>query len=74
MKISFEETYYSGTYYSGTLRIKNPKTLQRWKDNGEYQKLIDAEYFYCSSCGRFRLGVVESLGKCCRKTHQNLNR
>jgi hypothetical protein len=44
-------------YYSGTLRIKNPKTLQKWKDNGKYQNLINQGYIYAKGCGRFRLEI-----------------
>lgn len=43
--------------YYGTLRITNPITLQKWKDNGEYQKLIDEGYIYASGCGRFKKEV-----------------
>ena len=25
----------------GTLKITNPKTLERWKQTGDYQKLIE---------------------------------
>ncbi len=43
--------------YCGTLRIKNPKTLRKWKNNGKYKALIDAGYIYAKGCGRFRLEV-----------------
>jgi len=39
----------------GTLRISNPITLQRWIDNGEYKKLIDAGYIFSPYCGRFSI-------------------
>jgi hypothetical protein len=38
----------------GTLRITNPKTLEKWKANGKYQKLIAEGYIYAQGCGRFR--------------------
>lgn len=49
----------------GSLRITNPKTLQKWKDNGEYDKLINEGYTYAKGCGRFR----KEACKCskCRK-------
>jgi hypothetical protein len=40
--------------YWGVTRISNPKTLQRWMDNGEYQTLLDAGYVFNVGCGRFR--------------------
>jgi hypothetical protein len=42
---------------SGTLRISNPRTLQRWIDNGEYKKLIDEGYIFNPYCGRFNTEV-----------------
>jgi hypothetical protein len=39
----------------GTLRIKNPNTIARWKENGEWQKLLDQGYIYAKGCGRFRM-------------------
>jgi len=50
-------------YFSGTLRITNPKTLERWKQNGEYQKLIDEGYIYAEGCGRFRMEICQ-CSKC----------
>lgn len=38
---------------SGTLRITNPKTLERWKQTGKYQELVDQGYTYA-------LDVVDS--------------
>ena len=38
----------------GTLRITNPITLNKWKANGEYDKLLNAGYIYAQGCGRFR--------------------
>lgn len=40
--------------YSGTLRITNPKTLQKWKYTNKYKLLIKAGYKYAEGCGRFR--------------------
>ena len=42
---------------SGTLRITNPKTLEKWKQTGKYQELIDQGYTYAPGCGRFRIGI-----------------
>lgn len=50
----------------GTLRITNPKTLEKWKVNGEYDKLIKEGYIYAKGCGRFRKFIC-SCSKC-RKT------
>ena len=38
----------------GTIRIKNPKTLERWIQNGSFQKELDAGYNFYVGCGRFR--------------------
>lgn len=46
----------------GTLRITNPVTLERWKANGEYDKLIREGYLYATGCGRFRKEPCE----CCQ--------
>ena len=40
---------------SGSLRLTNPKTLQKWKDNGKFQELLDEGYIYAKGCGRFRM-------------------
>jgi len=53
--------------YSGILRITNPKTLQRWKDNGKYQELIDDGYIYSEGCGRFRTEICT-----CSKCRKNI--
>jgi len=42
------------SFYHGSLRITNPNTLQRWKDRGDYIKLINEGYIYAKRCGRFR--------------------
>ena len=51
----------------GSVRIKNPKTLQRWIDLGWYQKEIDNGYTFAPNCGRFRVGKCECAR--CRKTN-----
>lgn len=51
---------------SGTLRITNPKTLEKWKQNGDYQELLDEGYIYANGCGRFRMEVCTCY-KCRRK-------
>lgn len=38
----------------GTLRITNPKTLERWIHNGMYQKELDEGYVFNVGCGRFK--------------------
>ena len=47
----------------GTLRISNPKTLEKWIQNGTYQKELDAGYIFAVSCGRFRTEVC-TCSKC----------
>jgi hypothetical protein len=59
------ELYPKIEYYCGSIRIKNPKTLQRWIDKGWYQKEIDAGYIFAPACGRFRVGKCE-CSKCKR--------
>jgi hypothetical protein len=56
-------------YYSGTLRITNPKTIERWKQNGEYNALINQGFIYSIGCGRFRTEIC----KCskCKKNQTN---
>lgn len=51
--------------YCGSIRIKNPKTLQRWIDKGWYQKEIDDGYAFAPACGRFRVGKCD-CSKCKR--------
>ena len=60
-----EELFPKQENYGGTFRITNPKTLQRWKDNGQFQELLDEGYIYAEGCGRFR----EEICTCskCRK-------
>lgn len=50
---------------AGTLRIKNPKTLERWVQNGSYQDRLDAGYTFNVGCGRFRTEVC-TCSKCRR--------
>ena len=47
----------------GSLRITNPKTLEKWKVNGEYDKLINEGYLYSKGCGRFRMFIC-TCSKC----------
>ena len=47
----------------GVTRLTNPKTIQRWKDNGEFQKAIDEGYIFNKGCGRFRTEKCE-CSKC----------
>lgn len=54
----------------GTLRISNPITLQRWIDNGEYNKLIDNGYIFAPYCGRFKTEPCE----CTKCRHKKPNR
>jgi hypothetical protein len=53
-------------YFAGTLRITNPKTLERWKQNGAYQKQIDDGFIFAEGCGRFKTEVC-TCAKCRRK-------
>jgi len=41
-------------YVYGSLRITNPKTLQKWVESGRYSELINKGYIYAKGCGRFR--------------------
>ena len=52
-------------YGWGSLRITNPKTLQRWKETRKYQELINEGYIYAEGCGRFRMEACTC--KKCRK-------
>lgn len=51
------------TNYYGSIRIKKPKTLQKWINNGWYQKLIEDGYTFAKGCGRFRIDKCE-CSKC----------
>lgn len=51
---------------AGTLRITNPKTLERWKQDGRYQELINEGYTYANGCGRFRMEIC-TCSECRRK-------
>lgn len=41
----------------GVTRISNPKTLERWLNNGRYKALIDEGYIFATGCGRFKLEI-----------------
>jgi hypothetical protein len=53
----------------GSIRIKNPKTLQRWIDLGWYAEQVQDGYQFATGCGRFRLGKCECTK--CRKPHSD---
>jgi len=53
-------------YYSGSIRIRNPKTLQKWIDKGWYAEQINKGYIFNVGCGRFRSEKCECSK--CRKT------
>jgi hypothetical protein len=38
----------------GTLRITNPKTLEKWIHNGQFKKKLDEGLFFGIGCGRFK--------------------
>lgn len=56
---------------AGTLRISNPKTLEKWIQNGSYQEEINDGYVFNVGCGRFRTEPC----KCskCRKPNAGKN-
>ena len=49
-------------YFAGILRITNPKSLEKWKDDGRYNKIINEGYIYAIGCGRFR----HKICTCCK--------
>ena len=53
----------------GTLRISNPKTLQRWIDLGWYKELIDEGYIFAPYCGRFKTEICTCSA--CRNKRPN---
>ena len=57
-------------YYVGTLRITNPKTIQKWKDNGKFQAQLDKGYLFAEGCGRFRTELCTCY-KCRRKNKKS---
>lgn len=57
-------------YYSGTLRITNPKTLQKWIDTGKFQEQIDKGWIFAKGCGRFKKEVCTCYK--CRKVKPDL--
>lgn len=62
-------SYVDYGFFGGTLRITNSKTLQKWKDNGKYDELINEGYIYAKGCGRFRVEVCNCSK--CRKVLKN---
>lgn len=59
--------------YSGTLRISNPKTLQRWIDTGKFQELKNEGYFFGIGCGRFRIEKC-FCSKCVKRPNTELKK
>ena len=55
-------------FYYGTLRIRNPKTLQRWIDTGKHQKQLDDGWVFNVGCGRYRTQKCE-----CNKCRKSKN-
>ena len=55
------------THYYGTLRISNPKTLEKWIHRGDFQREIDNGYLFNVGCGRFRTEPCT----CCRCRKKN---
>jgi len=47
----------------GSIRIKNPKTLQKWIDKGWFKREIDNGYIFAYRCGRFRTEICQ-CAKC----------
>jgi len=47
----------------GSIRIKKASTLQRWINNGWYQREINNGYIFAPACGRFRVEKCE-CSKC----------
>ena len=39
---------------AGTLKISNPKTLEKWIQDGSYQEEVNDGYMFNVGCGRFR--------------------
>jgi hypothetical protein len=39
----------------GVTKVTNILTLNKWKENGKYQELIDKGFIYNKGCGRFRI-------------------
>jgi len=52
--------------FAGTLRIFNPKTLEKWIKDGRYQKLIDEGWIFNKGCGRFKKNICT-----CRRCRKN---
>ena len=51
--------------FYGTLRITNPKTLKKWKEDGRFQQVINEGYIFAKGCKRFRSEVC-TCSKCRR--------
>lgn len=51
--------------YIGSLRIKNPKTLQKWIDKGWHDEKIKKGFVFNCGCGRYKTEVCECIY--CRK-------
>ena len=58
--------------YSGTIRISNPKTLQRWIDLGWFDENIKEGYTFNVGCGRFKLEEKCTCSQCRTKTRPEL--
>jgi hypothetical protein len=56
---------------SGTLRITNPKTLEKWIQNGNFDKELDNGYKFYVGCGRFRLDTC-TCSKCRKSKGEEL--
>ena len=53
----------------GTLRITNPKTLQRWIDLGWYENKVNGGLIFNPYCGRF--SIEECVCTKCRNKKEN---
>lgn len=59
--------------FSGVTRIRNPKTLQKWIDNGRYNSAIEFGLVFNVGCGRFRESKCE-CGKCRKSVNSPLKK
>lgn len=57
--------------YHGVLRIRNPKTLQRWIDSGKFQAELEGGWIFAVGCGRFR-SILCTCSKCRKSTNSPL--
>lgn len=53
------------TPMSGTLRIKNPKTLQKWEDSGKLTQQAEFGWIFAKKCGRFKKNICHCAS--CRR-------